>query len=145
MNYLSKTLPTYEYEADGYIRTFRWDEVTDHDDEGPMAEVGDEWVNVRSGADVPAHWWTVAVYTSYRVYGGPEEGGWWYDAGYLTEHGRVRFFDDYSAADAYYLELWEWVNQQNDSRERGDERLIVRCTTESLPASHYPKNRPYYR
>ncbi|WP_242098167.1 hypothetical protein [Sphingomonas sp. CROZ-RG-20F-R02-07] len=26
---------------------------------------------------------SVAVYLTQRVYGGPEEGGWWYDAGEL--------------------------------------------------------------
>lgn len=144
MQYLTKTLPTYVWEGPVFSRTFHWYEV-DHDDyEGPMAEVNGEWVKLRSGDDVPASWWTVAVYTSYQVYGGPEEGGWWYSAGSLTEHGRVRFFDDYEEARAYNETLWKWVEEQNANRDRGDERLTVRCTTNAMPDSHYPKNRPHY-
>lgn len=29
-------------------------------------------------------WWTVAVYLVDRAYGGPEEGGWWYETGELV-------------------------------------------------------------
>ena len=144
MNYLTTTLPTYCHETEHFRRIFRWDEVEHDDYEGPMAEVNGDWVHVKSHDDVPAHWWTVAVYTSYQVYGGPEEGGWWYTAGALTEHGRTRFFDDFEKAQAYSDKLWKWVNAQNDSRERGDERLVVRCTTEALPAPYYPKKRPHY-
>lgn len=145
MNWLSKTLPVYEHESNGYVRRFRWDEVEMDDNEGPMAEVGDEWVLVRHADDVPASWWTVAVYTSYPVYGGPEEGGWYYRAGSLTEHGRVRFFDDYAEALAYHDELWKWVDEMNnDPGWSREERLTVRSTTEALPDAHYPKNRPHY-
>jgi hypothetical protein len=30
--------------------------------------------------------WTVAIYLVDRVYGGPEEGGWWYEAGERQDH-----------------------------------------------------------
>lgn len=150
MQYLTKTLPTYEYEHRDekgdvrYVQRFRWDEVEHDEDQGPMAEVQGEWVEVSSSDDVPASWWTVAVYTAYQVYGGPEEGGWWYAAGSLTEHGRVRFFDDFEAAQAYSNELLDWVEEQNAQRDRGDERLVVRCTTNAMPDTHYPRKRPHY-
>ena len=151
MNYLSKTLPTYEYEhrnAAGdlmYVQRFHWNEIQwDEYDEYPMAEVRGDLVRVQSSDDIPASWWTVAVYTSYQVYGGPEEGGWHYAAGSLTEHGRVRFFDSFEAAQAYSEELWGWVEARNRSRTFDDERLTVRCTTNALPDTHYPKKRPYY-
>ena len=144
MNYLTKTLPTYQLDMGHCVRSFRWDEVTHDDYEGPMAEVGGALVRVTHIDEVPARWWTVGVYTTYRVYGGPEEGGWWYAAGSLTEHGRMRFFDDFEAALAYNGELWDWVQKENLARDRGDERLTVLCTTEALPDTHYPKNRPYY-
>lgn len=150
MQYLTKTLPIYGYEHRNekcdvlYMQRFRWDEVEHDDDQGPMAMVGSNHVRVRQIDEVPARWWTVGVYTTYQVYGGPEEGGWWYAAGSLTEHGRMRFFDDYAAAQAYSHELWDWVQKQNTNRDRGDERLTVRCTTEALPDAYYPKKRPYY-
>lgn len=144
MNWLSKTLPVYEHEHEHCVQRFRWDAVEHDDNEGPMVQVRGEWVPVRHADDVPASWWTVAVYTSYPVYGGPEEGGWYYRAGSLTEHGRVRFFDDYDEAMAYQDELWKWVEDVNMRRDRGEECLTVRSTTEALPAAHYPKNRPHY-
>lgn len=150
MQYLTKTLPTYGHEhkdEDGkllYVRRFRWDEVEHDDFEGPMAVVRGEYVHVQPLDDEPASWWTVGVYTSYQVYGGPEEGGWWYSAGSLTEYGRMRFFDNFEEAQAYSNELWRWVEGQNERRDRGDERLVVRCTTNALPDAYYPKKRPYY-
>jgi len=145
MDYLSKTLPTYVRKTSHYEQVYRWDEVEwDEYEDKPYVMSGGEAVTVESGDDVPAKWWTVAVYTTYQVYGGPEEGGWHYSAGSLTEHGRVRFFDDYDAAQEYGYKLWEWVGEQNANRDRGDEKLTVRCTTEALPETHYPKKRPYY-
>lgn len=148
MNCLSKTLPTYVRKTSHYEQGYRWDEVEwDEYEDKPYVKSNGTIVHVEPGVDVPAKWWTVAVYTSYLVYGGPEEGGWWYSAGSLTEHGRVRFFDDYPEAQAYQDELWDWVHAHNTDRDladRGDEKLVVRCTTEALPDTHYPQNRPYY-
>ena len=152
MNHLTKTLPIYEFELGGLIHSFQWDEIIQDDNEGPMAEVHGPMVEVY-GAFKPvtatrereAKWWTVAVYTEYSMYGGPEEGGWYYYAGQLTEHGRIRFFDDYDAAEEYRGQLWDWVGDQNDGdRKNCDEKLTVRCTTESMPDTHYPLKRPYY-
>lgn len=33
-----------------------------------------------------APFWTVAVYLVDKAYGGPEEGGWWYDCGERVDH-----------------------------------------------------------
>ena len=150
MNYLTKTLPIYEVEIDGLIHSFQWDEITQEDYEGPMAEVysevdGVHFKRVTVAHEREAQWWTVAVYTTVAVYGGREEGGWYYSAGQLTEHGRVRFFDDYAAAEDYCDQLWDWVEGQNNGdRKSWDEKLSVRCTTESMPSTHYPLKRPYY-
>ena len=145
MDYLTKTLPIYEVEIDGLIHSFQWDEITQEDYEAPMAEVHGAFRTVSATREREAQWWTVAVYTIVAVYGGREEGGWYYTAGQLTEHGRVRFFDDYAAAEDYRDQLWDWVQGQNGGDRKGwDEKLTVRCTTEALPGSHYPLKRPYY-
>lgn len=145
MDSLTETLPIYEVEIGDLIHSFQWDEITQEDNEGPMAEVYGAFRPVTATREREAQWWTVAVYTINAVYGGPEEGGWYYSAGQLTEHGRVRFFDDYSAAKNYCDELWNWVKGQNDGDlQFWDWKLTVRCTSESMPDTHYPLKRPYY-
>ena len=146
MDYLSKTLPTYVRKDGRYEQVYHWDEVEwDEYEDKPYVMFDGEAVTVEPGDDIPANWWTVAVYLSYQIYGGPEEGGWYYSAGSLTEHGRVRFFDDYEAARAYQSELWDWVNEMNNEPDSSiEDEFTVRCTTEALPDTHYPKKRPYY-
>lgn len=41
--------------------------------------------------------YTVTVFKVDRAYGGPEEGGWWYDCGYPAYHSKYIF----SAPDEY--------------------------------------------
>ncbi len=139
MDYLSKTLPLYTFTIDGWVRVYRHDEV-EWDEGRPYAE----GQTVEHTQDEPATWWTVGVYTQYRQYGGPEEGGWYYDAGSLTWHGRLKFFDNYDKAKAYMDKLWVLVEYVNSDYTVDEERLTVRCTTEAMPDTHYPKTRPYY-
>jgi len=140
-DYLSETLPLYKSELNGWETIFRHDEI-EWDDGRPYAN----GQPVTLTSEEPAKWWTVAVYTQYQQYGGPEEGGWHYYAGELTWHGAVRFFSDYAEADAYRDKLWEDVDKWNkDSTDVFlSEPLTVRCTTESMPDTHYPRERPYY-
>ncbi len=138
-DHLSKTLPLYTSELNGWETTFRHDEV-EWDDGRPYAQ----GQLVKSDSDEPAKWWTVGVYTQYSQYGGPEEGGWYYFAGELTWHGAMRFFSDYDEADAYRHKLWDDVGHDNFINGSTEVRLTVRCTTESMPDTHYPKERPYY-
>lgn len=138
-NYLSKTLPLYTSELNGWVTTFRHDEV-EWDDGRPYAQGG----LVTHTDNEPAKWWSVGVYTQYQQYGGPEEGGWYYYAGELTWHGAMRFFSDYDEAKAYSDKLWEKVEKENKAEGMTEVRLTVRCTTESMPDTHYPRERPYY-
>lgn len=139
MDHLSKTLPLYTDEIEGWVKVYHHDEV-EWDDGRPYAE----GQHVKHTADEPATWWSVGVYTQYQQYGGPEEGGWYYSAGDLTWHGAMRFFNDYDEAFAYAQKLWVMVDDDNRREGSTEERLTVRCTTESMPDTHYPKKRPYY-
>ena len=141
MDYLSKTTPLYTSEVNGWVSVYRHDEV-EWDEGRPYGRGGCQLL--RHTADEPATWWTVGVYTQYQQYGGPEEGGWYYDAGSLTWHGVMAFFDNYDDADAYRAKLWDMVVKENSDNLGADERLTVRCTTEAMPDTHYPKTRPYY-
>lgn len=45
----------------------------------PINEIDDD--HDAPQPEAPFSFWTVAIYLVDRSYGGPEEGGWWYDAG----------------------------------------------------------------
>lgn len=144
MKYLSKILPVYSTDKEGLEPgSYQHDEVWIDDDTGETYVT--EWGETRRVYPVderPAEWFSVAVYTCEAVYGGPEEGGWYYDAGGLVDHHKIKFFDKCDDADEYARELWDWCDEVN--KDCGDVRLVVRCTTESMPEAHYPKSRPYY-
>ncbi len=94
----------------------------------------------------PAKQWTVALYETGRAYGGPEEGGWWYDYGTLTEQEKMRTFTSFDEAVAYQEKLWEEVDAHSLLPENryADYRLTVWGYTDTEAYTHYPKTRPYY-
>jgi hypothetical protein len=140
MKFLSRTCNIYYRESDG-VETFyeegevKWDshDYYIYDLEG--RKVGHH-------SNRPAKWWSVAVYTAERAYGGPEEGGWWYDCGGLVDPGKIKVFDNYQEAYDYSQELWKWCLEEN--KHNKDERLIVRDFTEEMPDNYFPETRPYY-
>jgi hypothetical protein len=142
MEYLSETCPIYSYKMfAGWVHERQHDEVV-WDDYAEQYVTHDTGVIVEQTSERPAEWWCVAVYTSNRAYGGPEEGGWWYDCGGLVEHAKIKFFEKYQDAYDYTQELWAWCIEEN--KDRGDEKLVARAFTEQLPDTHYPKTQPFY-
>ena len=87
----------------------------------------------------PAEWWSVGVYQRGREYGGPEEGGWWYDSGPLVEHRRVRVYENFAEAQARVQELYAEIRAEGWLSE-----LAVKGFTERLPVQHTPERRPRY-
>lgn len=145
MDYLSKTMPIYTCEEGETIHFFQRDEVEFDDDMGEaVTKVYGEYKVVKATKERPARWWTVGVYETSRAYGGPEEGGWYYTAGTMVEKGRMRFFDSYKKAKAYEKRLWDWVEAENRKNKYCEERLAVRCTTETMPPMYFPQRRPHY-
>lgn len=88
-----------------------------------------------------ATFWSVAIYDTSRQYGGPEEGGGYYDAGTLTELNKIRVFEDLAEAEAYLDGLWDELGAET---QRGDTRVVAMGWTERLPARHWPEARPRY-
>lgn len=81
----------------------------------------------------PAQWVSIALYSLDRVYGGPEEGGWYYDAGTRWDE-TLRCFDssDFEAAEAYMRTL------PNNSENR------PRLYCETVAPKAFPETRPRY-
>jgi hypothetical protein len=83
----------------------------------------------------------VNVYEVDRQYGGPEEGGWWYDTGEVVLSER---FYNLDAAEARVKELADEYPKTGFSSSviysGGDYRIWI----EDEPAQNYPDNRPHY-
>jgi hypothetical protein len=92
-----------------------------------------------------ATWVTVAVYSVGRGYGGPEEGGWWYDIGSLIPGTQRSFTDeDQPQAEVYRDAMLHRYARDDDWRTRGDERFVVRVYYESNAPGGYPSVQPRY-
>ena len=115
-----------------------------------------DWEMELADDELPAEprkprWYTVAVYDCDKSFGGPEEGGWWFDCGtrcddYVpTIHLTVE--DARKAAREMQEELDNGPN--NDG---GNHDLSSVCCTGRLmayvedeyPAKYFPEVRPHY-
>ena len=106
--------------------------------------------------EIPAEYVSIGLYETHRAYGGPEEGGWYYDAGTLC-HATLRNFtpehwgkDHKDAGHAqWYYNVLKGMAEERNAANRKDifnelryhASLMVNTT---LPA-HYPPKRPQYR
>jgi hypothetical protein len=142
MDYLSKLCPTYEHESGDLVWKFQHDEVVWDDMNEFWVSANEPDKRVTQAGKRPAQWWAVGVYTRGSAYGGPEEGGWWFDCGELVEHHMIKFFDDYHDAVEYRNKLWDWCTKENINS--GDTRVVARGFTEQMPEAFYPKKRPHY-
>ena len=93
--------------------------------------------------------YSVAVYEVDRAYGGPEEGGWWFDCGDLVRVAkRFRSEDD----------AWNYCNRLNEKLYSRMEHYGIRSSSsmaysggeyrakvyESAAPESFPVERPYY-
>lgn len=79
--------------------------------------------------------YVVAYYETFREYGGPEEGGWYYDCGNLIRQARA--FPCEGTALAFCSKL-------NQKLKRQGFQDIRAKTYQGLPPMAYPDLRPYY-
>lgn len=86
----------------------------------------------------------VNVYLEDRTYGGPEEGGWWYDTGKVHLSTEV---PDIEEARRQANTLAAWCLNVNSVR-RGVDSVLSEghyvCRIEHAPAVDYPAQRPVY-
>lgn len=92
---------------------------------------------VKHSHERPALWVSVALFVRSREYGGPEEGGWWYDRHDL-DTSTIRCFGagDIPAAEQY-CELLAMRNAEHHETN-------IRVFKEELPLSKLPRHRPVY-
>lgn len=96
--------------------------------------------------------WTVAFYEADRAYGGPEEGGWWYDCGTLLKVYRsVRDMDKAHElarrANRHLARQREYMLAQGQlpiySVNYSGGHIVARVYGGNAP-EYYPEERPYY-
>ena len=87
--------------------------------------------------------WTVAAYEVDRMYGGPEEGGWWYDAGDLI----CKATTDNPARAELIAETWrseEFPYTRKRYSVLGGEDYDVVIYENEEPPAFFPEHRPHY-
>jgi hypothetical protein len=111
--------------------------------------------------EMPApEFYTVAVYEEDRAYGGPEEGGWWYDCGTrvdrpsecgMTGADFPRIFAHEDEASVYCRELNarldNGINSDGSNRDLSSVACVGRYVAhveEGYPAPGFPETRPHY-
>lgn len=116
-----------------------------HDCDGKM-----RWVR-----DDPAQFVSIGMYETHRVYGGPEEGGWYYDAGVLSPMTLRNFSPEHWGTDnkdaghaQWYYEVLQQMAEERNAENRKDRNTELRYTValhvnQTVP-THFPKNRPRY-
>ena len=100
----------------------------------------------------PKRLYTVAIYVEDRVFGGHEEGGWYYDAAELCHEPRcakyLKGFDDENAACEYANQLSETIAEWNEDRPEISSVLsegrYTAIVSEGMPKPYYPEERPQY-
>lgn len=99
------------------------------------------WQLHESNDNTDGQTWYVGVYSIRRCYGGPEEGGWWYDSGDLMFS--VRCFSEESADDlgALLREKFPRTGKRYSVLGGYDFEIKVGNT---FPIEHFPTNRPHY-
>ena len=97
--------------------------------------------------------YTVAIYMEDRAYGGPEEGGWYYDTAQLVTEPRaatlLRGFDNQKDAFDYADALNQvYMPQWNEGRPEVSSVLsegrYYAIVNEGMPAPYYPEETPHY-
>jgi hypothetical protein len=91
----------------------------------------------------------VAIYKCNRAYGGPEEGGWWYDMGELVKIIKVFKDEDRAYQYAYDIQrlLRILVNKKRPERDINSvlcEGMYCAEVHEGSPPTMYPETRPHY-
>lgn len=87
--------------------------------------------------------WIVAVYEVSRNYGGPEEGGWWYDSGtlILTDHCES---EDQAKEVREALRNGEFQKTSKRYSVLGGDDYDVEIYHDKTPPKFFPAERPRY-
>lgn len=86
----------------------------------------------------------VNAYSVERCYGGPEEGGWWYDAGEPIASIPIRGSDDPESAKGALRAMFGWPRERSQGRYSVLGGADFEIYVEDGPPEAFPKQRPHY-
>jgi len=91
--------------------------------------------------------YSVAVYLCDREYGGPEEGGWWFDTGDIVK--LIRTFKSEEKAIAFADRMQRLIDRIINKGRRPISSVLSEGqyfaeVHDGLPPEHYPTTRPHY-
>lgn len=94
--------------------------------------------------------YTVAVYFNDRAYGGPEEGGWWYNCGELAKVCRT--FKSEALADDYAFRLNQRLKSRTFGPNQGRRDMSSVLSDgeywahvyDGAPPASFPDRKPHY-
>ena len=91
--------------------------------------------------DREASFVSVAIYEVSRAYGGPEEGGWYYDVG-TRDDSSLRCYpvSEWPQAQLYLKQ----AQREADQRGSYNFRLQAPLYVDEVAPDGFPKNKPYY-
>jgi len=89
---------------------------------------------------VEGDYWWVNVYSVDRAYGGPEEGGWWFDVGYPQEWMRCDTRPQAEQLRERLVELYPRTGKRSSVLGGDDWEVVI----ERHAAEAYPEQRPRY-
>lgn len=113
---------------------FDWDELIDvHVYDEELHEV----INPRTL--LPYRWW-VAVYDVDLEYGGPEEGGWWYDTGICLMNVACESYEQAQEVQEQLRQEYPDTGKRNSVLSGEDYNVVI----EHRPGKNYPEYRPHY-
>lgn len=88
----------------------------------------------------PIRWW-VAVFEIDRCYGGPEEGGWWFDAGEVKQVVPASSYEQAEEIRDALSERWPSLDNSSSVIYSGGDYRVGIC--KSYPED-YPQRVPHY-
>lgn len=101
--------------------------------------------------------YTVAIFLVNRAYGGPEEGGWWYDYGVLiddalpeaAEYGIPSIYASETAAEAHSEQMQVRLDLTVNLGRRSIDSVLSTGRYQAMvfpgyPPAHWPETRPHY-
>jgi len=90
-------------------------------------------------------YWYVNTYECGRAYGGPEEGGWWYDYGKPIEKSIVCATEEEAwEKRAEREKAWAEYNEGREPIESVNGDGVIMVFVETHRAVWFPKQKPYY-
>jgi hypothetical protein len=153
-----ESLIGHDLDGNQYTDGYSLDQASDAFDRGDTPEAHAQTVMAAIAARKPT-FFTVAVYLIDQAYGGPEEGGWWYECGEridtaINEGGKnvaiPQIFTDEAAASAAAIALNDGPLTRENRLRRSDigsvlsEGRYVARVCDGYPEKSYPAARPHY-